>query len=363
MRSSSRSVSGGAASQRLLRRYEARTAAGVGSDRRAVAQTKLIVEDDVRSSGFCHASSRPESLIFRVVRHEISLDPLDRDDPIGALLYDVNIAVSHARGIPADNAVKTPRPSYRGRRSRGRPRDRAATELGSTVYEAILTRSDLAGPRLSAASGRRDLQERDSRGRRAADVAGLLAADDPRCGLLAFRERRPFRDPPQADSISAGRMKRLKLEVRKPRTHAGFALVAGVSSRRGRVRTCPGKPGLRTSYSPVDRRLRGSRRAQGRRAVAMDATGARGASQLGARTARMGSRRARREWLPGRRASAGRSSVHAAGPSRALPRCCRVRAPPDFERDRARAGRGPEDLRAALRRAYTRGLPTPPARL
>ena len=117
MRSSSRSVSGGAASQRLLRRYEARTAAGVGSDRRAVAQTKLIVEDDVRSSGFCHASSRPESLIFRVVRHEISLDPLDRDDPIGALLYDVNIAVSHARGIPADNAVKTPRPSYRGRRS------------------------------------------------------------------------------------------------------------------------------------------------------------------------------------------------------------------------------------------------------
>src|SRR4029079_4676431 len=79
----------------------------------------------------------------------------------------------------------TPRPSYRGRRSRGRPRDRAATELGSTVYEAILTRSDLAGPRLSAPSGRRDLQERDSRGRRAADVAGLLAADDPRCGLLA----------------------------------------------------------------------------------------------------------------------------------------------------------------------------------
>src|SRR6185295_10082958 len=29
------------------------------------------------------------------------------------------------------------------------------------------------------------------------------------------------------------------------------------------------------------------------------------------------------------------------GPSRALPRCRRVRAPPDFERDRARAGRGP----------------------
>ena len=100
-------------------------------------------------------------------------------------------------------------------------------------------------------------------------------------------------------------------------------------------------------------RLRGSERPQARRTMATPATGARGASQRGAPTARMGSRRVRRGSLSGRRALEGRPSAPASGLSQAFLPCRRVRARADFERDHLRAGQGPEDLRGALRRAYT----------
>jgi len=83
--------------------------AAVGSDPGVVGQARVVVEDDVRSSGCCNASSRADRLVFRVVRDEISLDPLDRDGPIVAPLHDMNIAVRHVRGIPTDKAVETPR--------------------------------------------------------------------------------------------------------------------------------------------------------------------------------------------------------------------------------------------------------------
>jgi len=88
---------------------QTRLAAAVGSDPRVVGQARVVVEDDVRSSGCCNASSRADRLVFRVVRDEISLDPLDRDGPIVAPLHDMNIAVRHVRGIPTDKAVETPR--------------------------------------------------------------------------------------------------------------------------------------------------------------------------------------------------------------------------------------------------------------
>ena len=50
----------------------------------ALSARRGVVEDDIRPSGCCNASSRADGLIFRVVRHESSLDPLDRDGPIVA---------------------------------------------------------------------------------------------------------------------------------------------------------------------------------------------------------------------------------------------------------------------------------------
>ena len=91
----------------------------LGSDGRVVDQANVVVEDDVRPSGCCNASSSLESVILRVVRHQIALDSLDRDCPIVAPLHDVDIAISHARRFPAYNAGETP-PS-RGRQASQAP--------------------------------------------------------------------------------------------------------------------------------------------------------------------------------------------------------------------------------------------------
>jgi hypothetical protein len=97
-------------------RRAGRTAPSASSGGRG--QASVIVANYVRLSGCCKPSRSPQSLVLRVVGHQVSLDPLDRDRPIVALLYDVKIAVSHARGVPADDAVKTPRSSHCVRRNR-----------------------------------------------------------------------------------------------------------------------------------------------------------------------------------------------------------------------------------------------------